>query len=242
MIRPARPAAVGDAAAVIGVLGAGTMGAGIAQLACRSGAHALLYDPIPEALERGIRERARGSSERSGPRSPGAERGAGRRRAPAAGGRSGGVGAVRARDRGRARAPGSQARALPGAVGDRGEECVLATNTSSLLVTAIAAAASRPERVVGMHFFNPAPVMRLLEVVAGERVLGARPSRSPTPRARRWARRSSAPTTGRASSSTAATARSDSRRCAFCRSGSPTSRRSTASAGWRAAFAWVRSS
>ena len=49
-----------------------------------------------------------------------------------------------------------------------GPECVLATNTSSLLVTAIAAAASRPERVVGMHFFNPAPLMRLLEVVAGE--------------------------------------------------------------------------
>jgi 3-hydroxybutyryl-CoA dehydrogenase len=49
------------------------------------------------------------------------------------------------------------------------ERCVLATNTSSLLVTAIAAAATHPERVVGMHFFNPAPLMRLLEVVAGER-------------------------------------------------------------------------
>ena len=48
------------------------------------------------------------------------------------------------------------------------DECVLATNTSSLLVTAVASAAARPERVVGMHFFNPAPVMRLLEVVAGE--------------------------------------------------------------------------
>jgi 3-hydroxybutyryl-CoA dehydrogenase len=47
------------------------------------------------------------------------------------------------------------------------ERCVLATNTSSLPVTAIAAAAKHPERVVGMHFFNPAPVMRLLEVVAG---------------------------------------------------------------------------
>jgi 3-hydroxybutyryl-CoA dehydrogenase len=46
-------------------------------------------------------------------------------------------------------------------------DCVLATNTSSLLVTAIAAGTTRPERVVGMHFFNPAPVMRLLEVVAG---------------------------------------------------------------------------
>src|SRR5207245_2744374 len=41
------------------------------------------------------------------------------------------------------------------------ERCVLATNTSSLPVTAIAAAAAHPERVVGMHFFNPAPVMRL---------------------------------------------------------------------------------
>src|SRR6202041_216656 len=46
--------------------------------------------------------------------------------------------------------------------------CVLASNTSSLLVTAIAAAARHPERVVGMHFFNPAPIMRLLEGVAGE--------------------------------------------------------------------------
>jgi 3-hydroxybutyryl-CoA dehydrogenase len=43
---------------------------------------------------------------------------------------------------------------------------VLATNTSSLSVTAIAAATSNPERVVGMHFFNPAPVMRLVEVVS----------------------------------------------------------------------------
>ena len=49
------------------------------------------------------------------------------------------------------------------------EDCVLATNTSSMLVTEIARAATSPERVVGMHFFNPAPVMRLLEVVAGER-------------------------------------------------------------------------
>ena len=48
-------------------------------------------------------------------------------------------------------------------------DCVLATNTSSLSVTEIAAGVPRPERVVGMHFFNPAPVMKLVEVVAGER-------------------------------------------------------------------------
>jgi 3-hydroxybutyryl-CoA dehydrogenase len=47
-------------------------------------------------------------------------------------------------------------------------EAVLATNTSALSVTEIAAAVSRPERVVGMHFFNPAPLMPLLEVVQAE--------------------------------------------------------------------------
>ena len=50
-----------------------------------------------------------------------------------------------------------------------GPQTVLATNTSSLLVTAIAAAAERPERVVGMHFFNPPAKMPLVEIVAGER-------------------------------------------------------------------------
>src|SRR5690606_4467216 len=44
---------------------------------------------------------------------------------------------------------------------------ILATNTSSIPVTAIAAGLARPGRVVGMHFFNPAPVMRLVEVVSG---------------------------------------------------------------------------
>ncbi len=45
------------------------------------------------------------------------------------------------------------------------EEALLATNTSALPVTEIAAATERPERVVGMHFFNPAPVLRLVEVI-----------------------------------------------------------------------------
>jgi 3-hydroxybutyryl-CoA dehydrogenase len=48
-----------------------------------------------------------------------------------------------------------------------GGDTVLATNTSSLSVAGIAAAADRPERVVGMHFFNPVPAMRLVEIVAG---------------------------------------------------------------------------
>jgi 3-hydroxybutyryl-CoA dehydrogenase len=47
-------------------------------------------------------------------------------------------------------------------------EAVLATNTSALSVTEIAAATGRPERVVGMHFFNPAPLMPLVEIVRAE--------------------------------------------------------------------------
>jgi 3-hydroxybutyryl-CoA dehydrogenase len=47
-------------------------------------------------------------------------------------------------------------------------DAVLATNTSALSVTEVAAATSRPERVVGMHFFNPAPVLPLVEVVRTE--------------------------------------------------------------------------
>ena len=48
-------------------------------------------------------------------------------------------------------------------------DAVLATNTSALSVTEIAAATERPERVVGMHFFNPAPLMPLVEIVRAER-------------------------------------------------------------------------
>ncbi len=44
-------------------------------------------------------------------------------------------------------------------------ECILATNTSSLSVTAIAAACEKPERVLGLHFFNPATLMPLVEVI-----------------------------------------------------------------------------
>ncbi|MCQ6482903.1 3-hydroxyacyl-CoA dehydrogenase NAD-binding domain-containing protein, partial [Vibrio parahaemolyticus] len=48
------------------------------------------------------------------------------------------------------------------------EDCILATNTSSLSVTERAAGLKHPERVVGFHFFNPVAVMPLLEIVRGE--------------------------------------------------------------------------
>ena len=47
-------------------------------------------------------------------------------------------------------------------------ETILASNTSSLSITEIASSTKRPERVIGMHFFNPAPVMKLVEVIKGQ--------------------------------------------------------------------------
>jgi 3-hydroxybutyryl-CoA dehydrogenase len=157
-----------SAARVIGVLGAGTMGSGIAQLACRSGARTLLHDPIPDALQRGL-ERARDGLQK--------EAAKGRLTQEEA---QAGIERLEAVEDLAAFAP---CELVIEAVPERldlkhdlyrqlseivGEECVLASNTSSLLVTAIAAGAKNAERVVGMHFFNPAPIMRLLEVVAGE--------------------------------------------------------------------------
>jgi 3-hydroxybutyryl-CoA dehydrogenase len=48
-------------------------------------------------------------------------------------------------------------------------EAVLASNTSSLSITEIAAATGRPDKVIGMHFFNPAPVMKLVELIKGQK-------------------------------------------------------------------------
>ena len=53
------------------------------------------------------------------------------------------------------------------------DEAILATNTSSISVTAIAAGLKHPGRLVGMHFFNPVPLMKLVEVVSGLQTLPA---------------------------------------------------------------------
>jgi len=153
---------------IIGVAGTGTMGAGIAELACLSGASTLLHDPLPDALEAGV-DRIRSSLERSVKR--------GRLGASAAEAAAARLERAEELD---ALAPcelvieaAPESLELKRGLFERLAEivsarCVLATNTSSLPVTAIAAGVASPERVVGMHFFNPAPVMRLLEVVAGE--------------------------------------------------------------------------
>jgi 3-hydroxybutyryl-CoA dehydrogenase len=156
-------------ARIVGVLGAGTMGAGIAQLACRAGARTLLHDPFPEALQRGA-ERVRGGLEKEAAKgriSQAESQEAGER--------------LEIVDSLEALAPCELVieaapefpelkRELYGRLSEIvSAECVLATNTSSLPVTGIAAAAIHPERVVGMHFFNPAPLMALVEVIAGLR-------------------------------------------------------------------------
>jgi 3-hydroxybutyryl-CoA dehydrogenase len=155
-------------AKTIGVAGAGTMGAGIAQLACLSGARTLLHDPAPEALDRGL-EQIKGHLER------GADRGRWSAEDAAAAGerleRAEALGDFAPCELVIEAAPErlELKQELFGQLAEEvvSEQCVLATNTSSLLVTAVAAKVKRPERVVGMHFFNPAPLMRLLEVVAG---------------------------------------------------------------------------
>jgi 3-hydroxybutyryl-CoA dehydrogenase len=150
------------------VIGAGTMGAGIAQLAARSGARTILHDPLPEALERGAQYARDGLGKEAAKGRLSSEE------ADAAAAR------IEPVDDLVAFAPCELViEAAPERLELKHEiyarvseivsdECVLATNTSSLLVTAIAAGATHPERVVGMHFFNPAPLMRLLEIVAGE--------------------------------------------------------------------------
>jgi 3-hydroxybutyryl-CoA dehydrogenase len=158
--------------AVIGVLGAGTMGAGIAQLAARAGARTLLHDPVAQALAGGVQkiEDGLGKEAAKGRLSEEDARAAVARVEPAAQlAQLAPCELVIEAAPERLELKHELYRKLSEIVDER---CVLASNTSSLLVTAIAPAASHPERVVGMHFFNPAPVMRLLEVVAGEQSAG----------------------------------------------------------------------
>jgi len=140
---------------VVGVLGAGTMGSGIAQLAAASGARTLVHDPDPDALERGLAAARKRLDDEAGARlEPAAE-----------------MSALAEADIVVEAAPESLElkRELYARMAEIvRNDCVLASNTSSLSVTEIAAGVPGPERVVGMHFFNPAPVMKLVEVVAGE--------------------------------------------------------------------------
>jgi 3-hydroxybutyryl-CoA dehydrogenase len=150
----------------IGVIGAGTMGAGIAQVAALGGYETRLHDPIPEALETGIGRLRRALVK-------GTDKGMwSEHDANEAGSRVGAttsLGDLCECDLVIEAAPEDLElkRELFAALADAcGPGAILASNTSSLPITAIAAGVPRRERVVGMHFFNPPALMKLVEVVA----------------------------------------------------------------------------
>jgi 3-hydroxybutyryl-CoA dehydrogenase len=159
----------------LGVVGAGTMGAGIAQLGCLAGIDTYLHDPFPEALERGGERVHRGlvrGAERD--RWSEAEATAAEARLVLAGSLEELAGCELVIEAAPERV--ELKRELFERISEVcGEDTVIGTNTSSILVSSLASAAARPENVVGMHFFNPPPLMRLLELIAaaqtGERAL-----------------------------------------------------------------------
>jgi 3-hydroxybutyryl-CoA dehydrogenase len=150
----------------VGVVGAGTMGAGIAQIAALGGYETRLHDPVPKAVGIGI-DRLHAALTK------GASKGLwGEAEADAASGRVGAAASLRDLDE-----CGLVIEAAPEDLGLKRElfaalaeacapEAILASNTSSLPITAIAATVPHRERVVGMHFFNPPALMKLVEVVA----------------------------------------------------------------------------
>ncbi len=156
---------------LIGVVGTGTMGAGIAQLALEAGHEVLIHDVDPAAIERG-RGRIRAGLERRARRldldpdtaEAWVDGRLSRLRAAAT------LGTLTDADPGLVveaaledlAAKRAILRALDAATWS---EAILATNTSALSVEAIARATAQPARVLGLHFFNPAPVMPLVEVV-----------------------------------------------------------------------------
>ncbi|MDZ7809303.1 MAG: 3-hydroxyacyl-CoA dehydrogenase PaaH [Arhodomonas sp.] len=151
----------------IGIIGAGTMGAGIAQVAATAGHPVLLFDAAEGAAEAGIERTRKGMGrlvERGKMSAEEVDAIIGRITPVAATADLAPAGLV-----------------VEAIVEDLtikqkvfaeienlcGEDVILGTNTSSISVTAIGAGLQRPERLVGMHFFNPAPILKLVEVVSG---------------------------------------------------------------------------
>jgi len=155
-----------SADAVVGVVGAGTMGAAIAEVAARAGHRVLVFDADPEAARRAVAElQGRLARDDEGGLTSEESRTVAGRLTPAALLQDLKVSRLVIESVPESLAAKREVLAQIEAVVD--DDTVLATNTSSLSVTAIAGALRRPGRVVGMHFFNPATRMRLVEVVPG---------------------------------------------------------------------------
>jgi 3-hydroxybutyryl-CoA dehydrogenase len=157
-----------DAIARVGVVGLGTMGAGIAQVLLEGGCEVVGRDVDDAALER-ARSRIEAGLKRRVEKGLLAEDARGAALARLSCVRDldalAGCGLVIEAIVEEIGAKRELFRALDGACGER---AVLATNTSAISVTAIAAGSARPERCLGLHFFNPAPLMPLVEVVRAE--------------------------------------------------------------------------
>ena len=162
-------------AAKVAVIGAGTMGAGIAQVALEGGWRVALHDKQPGATDRALERIRQGLARR-------AEKAGATDPARAASDRLLGLEVVSSVGR----AVGDAHLAIEAVVEELDakrrlfaeldaaapEDAILATNTSALSVSRIAEATARPERVVGLHFFNPAHALPLVEVVAGRASAG----------------------------------------------------------------------
>jgi 3-hydroxybutyryl-CoA dehydrogenase len=144
------------------VVGAGQMGGGIAQVIAASGRRVTLVDEVAGAPERAL-ERMGASLEKL------AEKGAPHRPQDVLARIEVGDGLVPADLAIEAivEEPRAKEELFRGADGVLPPEAVLASNTSSISITRLGAVTARPERVIGMHFFNPVPVMGLVEVIRG---------------------------------------------------------------------------
>ena len=144
------------------VVGAGQMGGGIAQVVAASGRRVSLYDAAPGAVERGLQTMSKSLTKL-------AEKGGADPDEVLA--RVTAVDAIVPADL-MIEAVVEDASVKEDVFRRADEtlpaEAVLASNTSSIPISSLAAATGRPERVIGMHFFNPVPVLKLVEIVRGK--------------------------------------------------------------------------
>jgi 3-hydroxybutyryl-CoA dehydrogenase len=151
----------------VGVVGAGTMGHGIAQVAAQAGYRVLLVDVARDALERGLRaiEKSLGKLVEKGKVDAAARDAALERIAPATA-----LSALAEADLAIEAVVEKlevKTEVLARLAGICPAHTILATNTSSISITRLAAATSRPQSVIGMHFMNPVPLMQLVEIIRG---------------------------------------------------------------------------
>jgi 3-hydroxybutyryl-CoA dehydrogenase len=148
------------------VVGAGTMGSGIAQTAAVAGYQVTLTDAFPEALAKGVAGIAK-SVERLATKQAITEE---QKKAALQIHAGTDLQPVRTADlviEAATETPELKLKIFADLDHLAPPEAVLASNTSSISITRLAAATRRPEKVIGMHFFNPVPLMKLLEVVRG---------------------------------------------------------------------------